>query len=196
MNKPSTPQLHQVRGVIEGLTFSGLKTATEVAPHVRMVPRRLQELSDAQILPHFRIDGGEPLFQMQNLKQFIRRHLTTEFVGAPVPLNLRPIVFQRMAEPPPLPLAAVQDRLCEYPSCDLPPCVYFLISDSAVTYVGQSRNLSVRLAQHRQNGKSWDKVLYMPVLECDLLRVETEWIAALNPSLNRAGAKRGESQTD
>lgn len=169
-----------------GLSLVSLKTAEEVAPHVRMAPKRIQELSTAQVLPHFRIDGREPLFNLQSLKQYVRKHLTAEYVGSPLPLNLRPVVIEPVKQPVPLCLTMVESRLCEFPSFDVPACVYFLITGDTVLYVGQSRNLPSRIVQHRQDGKSWERTLFMPVLSADLNRVEAEWIKALCPCLNRS----------
>lgn len=83
----------------------------------------------------------------------------------------------------------VHDRLCEFPSTDVPPCVYFLIHEDRVLYVGQSRNLASRLAQHGQDGKRWERALFLPVPEANLLRVEAEWITAPNPPLNRTASR-------
>ncbi len=179
-------RLHRVSGVIEGPSLMGLKTAAEVAPHVRMATGRIQELSAAQVLPHFRIDGGEPLFNLQSLKQYVRKHLTEEYTGSSLPLNLRPVVLEPVKYPVPLSLSMVESRLCEYSSLYVPPCVYFLIGGDTVLYVGQSRNLPSRLIQHRQDGKSWERVLFMPVLIENLNRVENEWIKMLQPCLNRS----------
>jgi len=190
MSTLSLPQLHQVSGAIEAPNLSILKTAQEAAPLVRMSPGRIQELAQALVLPHYRIDGGEPLFHMQSLKQYVRRYLTNTCDGAPLPLELRPIVIAPIAKSVPVALAMIQDRMAEYPAMEVPPCVYFLIEHHQVLYVGQSQNLPSRLTQHEGNGKTWDRVLFMPVPPSELLRVEAEWIAALNPPLNRTRITR------
>lgn len=188
MNGLDRPALYQVRGAIETPTLSSLKTAEEVATAVRMSADRLRELAEAQVVPHFRIDGGQPLFNLSGLKEYVRRYLTAVCLGEPLPLNLRPVVQQPPA-PAAIPraLAEVQTRLCEAPSVECAPCVYFLVQAHEIIYVGQSRNLLARLAQHRTEGKRWDRVLYLPVpAEC-LLKVEAHWIRTLQPALNRAG---------
>lgn len=187
------PQLRQVSGAIERPSLSSLKTAEEVAKVVRMPTRRILELSHAQVLPHFRIDGGEPLFNVQQLRSYVRRYLTAEFEGAPLPLDLRPVVITPVAKPVPVELVIVQDRLCECPAIHIPPCVYFLIDGEHVVYVGQSRNLAGRLIQHKQDGKTWERVLFLPVPESELFRVESEWILTLRPPLNRTGVSEDKS---
>lgn len=190
MSTLGLPQLHQVSGAIENPSLASLKTANEAAPIVRMSACRVQELAQAQVLPHYRIDGGEPLFHIQSLKQYVRRYLTIEYEGAPLPLDLRPIVLAPTLKPVPIALASIQDRIVEYPAWEVPSCVYFLIENNRVAYIGQSRNLPSRLSQHEGDGKTWDRVLFIPLPPSDLLRVEAEWIAALAPPLNRAGIPR------
>lgn len=182
--------LQNISGAVEGPSLSSLKTAQEVAEQVRLSVGRIRELAEAMLLPHFRIDGGEPLFCPTALKRYVRQHLTVMCEGAPLPLNLRPIVQRPLTQPVPVALAAVQDRLCDCPALDIPPCVYFLILAGTVAYVGQSRHLPSRLAQHLQDGKQWERVLFMPVPESELLRVEAQWIAALRPPLNKTSLSR------
>lgn len=188
MNGLARPALHRVRGAIETPTLGSLKTAEEVAAAVRMSADRLRELAEVDVIPHFRIDGGPPLFSLAGLKNYVRRYLTTVCPGEPLPINLRPVVQQPPA-PATIPraLAEVEARLCEMPTIECPPCVYFLIRQHEVIYIGQSKNLLGRLAQHRDDGKRWDRVLYLPVPADRLLDVESLWIKTLQPALNRAG---------
>ena len=181
------PRLHQVSGVIEHPSLSSLKTATEVAGAVRMSARRILELSEAQVLPHFRIDGGEPLFNLASLKAYVRQHLVDACAGAPLPMDLRPIVTGPVPTSVPTALAMVGQRLRECPVLETPPCVYFLIEEDAVRYVGQSRDLLARLAQHRHAGRQWERTLFLPVPQSELLCVEAHWIRQLRPPWNRAG---------
>jgi hypothetical protein len=178
--------LQNIRGAVEGPSLSSLKTAQEVAGQVRLSISRVKELTEAMLLPHFRVDGGEPLFCLNSLKRYVRQHLTVMHEGAPLPLNLRPIVLTPVTKDVPFALAAIQERLCESPAVDIPPCVYFLIEAGAVVYIGQTRNLAYRLLQHTQDGKRWDRVLFLPMPVAELLRVEAHWIAALQPALNRS----------
>lgn len=174
----------------DGPSLGSLKTAEQVAPSVRLPAERILELSRAQVLPHFRIDGGEPLFYPPMLRAYVREHLITACPGASLPLDLRPVVATPVSRDVPTALTLVRDRLCEWPGIELPPCIYFLITDEAVCYVGQSRNLASRLAQHSNHGRRWDRALFLPVPESDLLRVEREWIRTLQPPWNRAGVTK------
>jgi hypothetical protein len=177
--------LQNIRGAVEGPSLTGLKTAQEVATQVRVSPGRLEELANAMLVPHFRIDGGEPLFSPSSLKRYVQRHLTFICEGAPLPLYLRPVVLTPVRKEVPMALAAIQEQLCESPSVEIPPCVYFLIASGSVVYVGQTRSLAARLVQHMHSGKHWDRVLFVPLPEAELVRVEAYWIAALQPPLNQ-----------
>lgn len=196
MNLTNKPPLLRVHGAVEPPTLGSLRTAEEVAAAVRMSADRLRELAEVDVIPHFRIDGGPPLFSLAGLKNYVRRYLTTVCPGEPLPINLRPVVQQPPA-PKTIPraLAEIESRVCELPSLDYPPCVYFLMQGVEIVYVGQSRNLPARLAQHREDGKLWDRVLYLPVpAEC-LYAVEAEWIRTLRPPLNRAGRQSGQTNS-
>lgn len=179
--------LCRVQGVALPPSLSSLKTAEEVSAAVRMSAARLMELAEACVVSHFRIDGGPPLFSLADLKSYVRQYLTAVHPGAPLPIDLRPIMLRSVENPVPLALAMVQERLCECPIADIPPCVYFLIENDAVLYIGQSRNLPARLSQHSQDGKRWNRVLFLPVPAERLLEVETEWIRTLQPPMNRTG---------
>lgn len=167
-------------------TIGRLKTAEEVAKVVKMSQDRILQLSRAEVLPHVRIDGGEPLFSLSRVKAYVRQHLMVEFEGAPLPLDMRAVVLKSVAQPVPIALTMVQDRLRECPAIDIPPCVYFLITGETILYVGQSCILPARLVQHSQAGRQWERALFLPVPETDLLKVEAYWIRVLNPSWNRA----------
>ena len=173
-------------------SLGSLKTAEQVAQVVRLPAARILELSRAQVLPHFRIDGGEPLFYAPMLKAYVREHLTLECPGAPLPLDLRPVVAPPVSREVPTALTLLRDLLCEWPGVELPPCIYFLVADDTVLYIGQSRNLAARLAQHSDHGRQWERTLFLPVPESELLRVEREWIRTLQPPWNRAGVMKDE----
>lgn len=63
------------------------------------------------------------------------------------------------------------------------PGVYFLISKGDVVYVGQSKNVHVRINRHVVD-KVFDVALYLPVAAPDLDRVEAHWINKLKPKYN------------
>jgi hypothetical protein len=77
---------------------------------------------------------------------------------------------------------------------DYPPCIYFLLDEGQVVYVGKTVGLVARIGQHLRPNR-WDpsvrkrfqRVLYIPCSETLLDRVEGALIKILNPRDNRAG---------
>jgi hypothetical protein len=63
------------------------------------------------------------------------------------------------------------------------PCVYFLVRDGVVVYVGKSVNLVKRLSKHLES-KLFDSVFYLPVTTEDLDAAEKRFITRLNPIYN------------
>jgi len=62
--------------------------------------------------------------------------------------------------------------------------VYFLCLNNEIVYIGQSVNVSSRIAQHFE-AKEFDSVFYIPVPPCDLDRFETALIKYYQPILNK-----------
>jgi len=60
------------------------------------------------------------------------------------------------------------------------PCVYFLLLDNEVVYVGQSTSLPGRATQHRDD-KEFNRVLYMSVPKDRLDEIERKFIKELKP---------------
>lgn len=66
----------------------------------------------------------------------------------------------------------------------LVPCIYFLVRDGEVVYVGQTTNLAARLYKHRQRGVDFDSFAQMPCPAEDMDRLEADYIDALLPEMN------------
>lgn len=65
------------------------------------------------------------------------------------------------------------------------PGVYFLISDGAVVYVGQSVNVYARIATHKREGvKEFDRFAFVPCKASKLDKLESLYIHCLRPPLN------------
>lgn len=89
----------------------------------------------------------------------------------------------------PLPLAPVASALRMAPKGFdvLFPCVYFLMAGDAVVYVVQTKQLPVRLCDHRKYGKVFDRVFFLPVDASEMEMIEFAFIERLKPSLNGKG---------
>lgn len=67
-------------------------------------------------------------------------------------------------------------------------CVYFLVHQGVVVYVGQAENVHHRLIEHTRK-KVFDSVYYMRVPLAKMNKIETALIAALSPIYNQTSKK-------
>lgn len=63
------------------------------------------------------------------------------------------------------------------------PCIYFLVKDGEIVYIGQSISLIQRIGDHLW-AKDFDSVAYMPCEQGHLDYVESLYIHAFQPALN------------
>jgi hypothetical protein len=164
---------------------SGLKGLDDAARDLHPDAGRLLALANSGYVPHFRIDGGPPLFKVSELKRWASANLTTHVEGRALPAPVKVIV----------PAARVQDHrnvpvslreivgLCDITGEVTRSGIYFLCRDNAVLYVGQSVNVAVRVAEHCRRYE-FDSVLFLPWPGDDLNRIEAALIRALRPPLN------------
>lgn len=70
-------------------------------------------------------------------------------------------------------------------------CVYFLIQREQIVYVGSTNSLSIRMEDHRRNGKVFDKYF---VINCktkdESLELEKYYIKSINPYFNKTHCDR------
>jgi hypothetical protein len=165
-------------------TIPRLFSAEEAAGFTNVSAGRLKELADCGFAPCVRIDGGEPRFHKRDIIAWVKDNLYKIQHGRAMAGRLS-ISTQ---DPPPdtmsLPkcLRPLRDHLYDFGGIT-PSCVYFLIKESRVVYVGQSINLAARIGTHQQE-KDFDRVVYMWVPESELDEVEGALIRALKPKLN------------
>lgn len=95
------------------------------------------------------------------------------------------MTFQAATEVPAALAADQQFANCflEYRPAPEESCVYFLLKDGAVIYVGKSRSLQARIASH-QSDKDFDRILILACEPSVLDEVEQYWIRKLQPPLN------------
>ena len=62
------------------------------------------------------------------------------------------------------------------------PCVYFLVSEGRVVYVGKTIRLARRLLEHKT--KAYDEVYFVRCSANRLHLLEREWITRLTPEMN------------
>ena len=163
---------------------SGLKTADEISSVVHMDAKRLIDLADRGVIPHWKIDGGQPLFRNAELKKWIAENATLKCEGSLLPLNLQ---ISPLAMDADKSLAPIEIReLCglkKIPQGDYAPCVYFLCKNDRVVYVGQSISVAGRISTHTKD-KDFDEVYLIHVPKESLNEVESAFIRHLSPVLN------------
>lgn len=71
------------------------------------------------------------------------------------------------------------------------PGVYLLLSGGEVSYVGRSRRMSARIAEHVERGRRFDAAFGIPAEEEELGRLEAALLRALRPAENRVGERDG-----
>lgn len=163
-----------------------LKTAKEIAESLKGVvsPERLRSLANAGYCPHYRIDGGEPQFMLNEIKGWITSNLLERVMGRELPLNLRVYLKKgkNIFDKPPESISLNSDLI----SIDIqfyPTGVYFLCQENEVVYVGKSVNVLARISAHRID-KEFDRVFMIPVPEHALNSVEGALIRVLEPKYN------------
>lgn len=62
--------------------------------------------------------------------------------------------------------------------------IYFLVSDGSIVYVGQSRNVHVRVMEHYRSGRSFDSYTYIPCDGASLDVLEAAYIDKFSPEQN------------
>jgi hypothetical protein len=148
---------------------------------------RLKELTDSGYLPHYEVDGRQ-YYQKQEVVAWIENNLAQERDGMDFPRQLivltAPTTERAQTIPPEL--EALDGDLHEINGLWYPTCVYFLVLDNEIQYVGQSANILSRIQQHVVDKKTFDRVFYLPVPKSELNTVEGEFIKKLRPPLNRS----------
>lgn len=160
---------------------SGLKTAEQVAEQAGLSVERLKELAGAYLCPHYRIDGGEPLFQSAEIRKWIAKTLLQRFDG-------ESSLEIKIVSPAPLAVDLPPDALKHIKNLrqlqpDIEPGIYFLCDEGDVVYVGQSKSPNVRVLTHKKD-KKFTHVFFIPCPESELDILESKFIYSLMPRLN------------
>jgi len=173
----------------------GLVSASEIATQVGLPVERVLNLADAGYWPHYRFDGGAPMFHKTESKKWAARHLMQRVEGQTPDFQFKVIIqaTQQIKTVPPESISQVKG-LTELTDILYPPGVYFLVEGDEVVYVGQSVNPAARIGDHMKNkmGK-FERAYFIPVPQFMLDAVEGGFIKLLSPKLNgNPGPKAGE----
>lgn len=167
-------------------SLTTLLDADAASQLTRVSAARLVELADAGMAPCVRIDGGQPFFLRKDIISWVKDHLVEvqsgRSIGDPIVVRAKDYGPPKWADLPDA-LKPMLDHLSEFHDALFPPCVYFLVLDREVVYVGQSVSVPSRLVQHRKD-KKFDRVYVLPCAQSELNEVEAAFIRILKPSLN------------
>lgn len=62
--------------------------------------------------------------------------------------------------------------------------IYFLILNDVITYIGQSKNVMTRIAEHARKGRKFTHISIIPCNEDDLIFLEKQYIEKFKPESN------------
>ena len=160
-----------------------------VAQKANLSEKRIKELTAAGYLPFVTIDGGEPLYRWGDVKNFIKENLVFENEGVPFPKTLSVLSFSGISPTKvPKELQTLERQLYELPKYWVSSCVYFLIKNEKIVYIGQSVNVLAR-KKHHENSKLFDFLFFLPVPESNLSICERTFIKHFKPVFNKESFK-------
>lgn len=122
-------------------------------------------------------EAGKPIPPPEATAAFLKFNLADDHRNG-VPCRRSNVVPEELADIP---------HLQEFPRPRA--CIYFLVSDGKIVYVGKSLVIWHRVWQHMNGHKGnppkvFDRVLYFTAPENQLDELEREFIRKLNPPLN------------
>lgn len=165
-------------------SFKDAISLKEAAAICLLSEERLLDLARSGFAPHMVVDGVNYFFERQKIYRWVKKNLMQYKTGKPLINEIR--ILQHQEPNPygiPEALIPIVDKLREVHGDNFGPCVYFLVSNGSVVYVGQSTNLFMRINSHKAN-KAFDRVLYLPCTKESLNTVEAAFIRNLKPVLN------------
>lgn len=172
---------------------SKTETAQDISREVGVPALQLIEWAEQGLCPHFRINGGIPLFRTADVKRWmLAAQVVEECVGVAEAssFTLRIINNQPHIHDLPTELKSV-GKVFDVNKYLLPSGVYFLYLRGELQYVGQSIEPSIRLAQHRNAGKMYDRAFLVPCPGFLMDKFEGALIRHFRPPLNGNMSPRG-----
>ena len=172
---------------------TSLKTHHETSEVISggLSAERIMELAESGYMPHYRIDGGVPLFKVAEVKAWINKNAIYKSEGRSISDALRIVIpAPEVVDTPPSALCNIP-HLQQLPKWGYQPGVYFLCLKGEVVYVGQSVHPSSRVSNHHTDRhKNFDTVYLLPVPQSELDDVESAFIHHLMPA-QQGGLREG-----
>lgn len=163
----------------------------EIAERLNVTRNRVSELVESGHIPHIRYEG-KVYFPRKEVRDWAMDNLVQVQQGVPLPKKLPIHVTEAITHlhNVPGPLRAL-DGLEIVEEAARIPAVYFLCHENEVVYVGQSRNVLLRIQAHDDDpDKIFDRAYMIRIPESELLKVEGHFIHLLNPTYNRTNGSR------
>ena len=167
-------------GLPKTITAKELSEKTEG----KVSEERIVELTLSGHFPCIWYDGKNPNYILKQSMIYIRDYLLSPQIGKKVEIKILKEPSDGKIKPEEIPKElSVLDGLCKYDHTYYKPCVYFLIRDKVIVYIGQSVNLPNRISSH-EHDKFFDEVYYIAIPKDQLLFVESELIKRIKPIYN------------
>ena len=164
-------------------TFKQLVSAKRIKELREWLPKKsLAKYDDQGLVPHY-VFNGKKAYKVNEVLDWIREELVDCYDGFKI-ISKFYNFSSGIKKPKVIPneLMKHSEDLIEFPICT-PSCIYFLLDNIEIVYIGQSINLASRISQHMLV-KDFNKVLYLPVPQENLLSVERFFIEHLTPKYN------------
>lgn len=161
---------------------TGLKRAAHIADILGLPEKKVLEFANLGYMPHWKINGGEPLFQTAEVKRWAKKNLLQRNDGTDLPMEFHISVDPPSASNLPPKIHNLKN-IREIPCASIIPGIYFLTKNDEIVYVGQSVNPIARIHSHQQE-KDFEKAYLLPVPREKLDEVEAAFIRFFRPRLN------------
>ena len=168
-------------------TFDELMDQSKIKELEPFITREIINKYDKQnLLPHYIIHGTKG-YKTDEVIRWVKQELVEHYDGFNIISKFYSFDTENVKEATDIPRELIKHSgdLFEY-SLFFTPCVYFLLDNVEIVYVGQSINISARVHQHLID-KCFNRVLYLPVVKENLLKVERFFIERLKPKYNKEG---------
>jgi hypothetical protein len=170
-----------------GYRLKTLISVDELAERIGLSVESIETMTECGYIPYFKFVTGEIRYR---IKDVIER--SVESVVRAFPAQTRPEIlpvvmedFKLHLDDVPEELKLAVDELKQFFDFKYPSCVYFLVEDKEIKYVGKSCKLATRVDSHRAAHGFRFKVFYVPIPKFKLSTIETEFISLLDPEWNK-----------
>lgn len=177
---------HLKATIFNRASFPEIMTPKEAAIETLISEDRLIQYAKSGYAPCLIIDDTTIMFFKKDLMEWVKKVVCKIQMPQQIDSSVRIIVNKEASfHSIPESLLAMNGKLKTFDTVEGVPVIYFLIQNDEVVYVGQSSNLTLRVATHRDQ-KEFDRVLYFFHPQDLLNHTEAALIRYLKPKYNIA----------